>query len=188
MLDVFVRCGDHATLYNYFNLILKNLGMFNVTSFCHLHSFFARCFYPIVEFFVLRKQKRNKLPTTTTTTTTATANSTRASQVFRGFLSPATSACSVHPSYLSLWFCQESRQFFTSPHHSQDPKNYSCGTASRSSGCVCGGRSGVCVPACMRACVLACVRACVLACVRACVRIKRHRYPLEPPRKYPTVV
>ena len=66
LLDVFVRCGDHAPLYNYFNLILKNLGMFNVNSFCHLHSFFARCFYPIVEFFVLRKQKRNKLPTTTT--------------------------------------------------------------------------------------------------------------------------
>ena len=65
LLDVFVRCGDHAPLYNYFNLILKNLGMFNVNSFCHLHSFFARCFYPIVEFFVLRKQKRNKLPTTT---------------------------------------------------------------------------------------------------------------------------
>ena len=55
-----------APLYNYFNLILKNLGMFNVNSFCHLHSFFARCFYPIVEFFVLRKQKQNKLPTTTT--------------------------------------------------------------------------------------------------------------------------
>ena len=67
LLDAFVRCGDHAPLYNYFNLILKNLGMFNVNSFCHLHSFFARCFYPIVEFFVLRKQKRNKLPTTTTT-------------------------------------------------------------------------------------------------------------------------
>ena len=47
-------------------VIFKSLGMFNVNSFCHLHSFFARCFYPIVEFFVLRKQKRNKLPTTTT--------------------------------------------------------------------------------------------------------------------------
>ena len=69
LLDVFVRCGDHAPLYNLFNVILKNLGMFNVNSFCHLHSFFARCFYPIVEFFVLRKQKRNKLPTTTTTKT-----------------------------------------------------------------------------------------------------------------------
>ena len=66
LLDVFVRCGDHAPLYNLFNIILKNLGMFNVNSFCHLHSFFARCFYSIVEFFVLRKQKRNKLPTTTT--------------------------------------------------------------------------------------------------------------------------
>ena len=65
LLDVFVRCGDHAPLYNLFNVILKNLGMFNVNSFCHLHSFFARCFYPFVEFFVLRKQKRNKLPTTT---------------------------------------------------------------------------------------------------------------------------
>ena len=64
MLDVFVRCGDHAPLYNLFNVILKNLGMFNVNSFCHLHSFFARCFYSFVEFFVLRKQKRNKLPTT----------------------------------------------------------------------------------------------------------------------------
>ena len=55
LLDVFVRCGDHAPLYNYFNLILKNLGMFNVNSFCHLHSFFARCFYPIVEFFCVEK-------------------------------------------------------------------------------------------------------------------------------------
>ena len=66
LLDVFVRYGDHASFYNLFNVIFKNLGMFNVNSFCHLHSFFARCFYPIVEFFVLRKQKRNKLPTTTT--------------------------------------------------------------------------------------------------------------------------
>ena len=65
MLDVFVRCGDHAPFYNLFNVILKNLGMFNVNSFCHLHSFFARYFYLIVKFFfVLRKQKRNKLPTT----------------------------------------------------------------------------------------------------------------------------
>ena len=70
MLDAFVRCGDHVPFYNLFNVALKNLGMFNVNSFCHLHSFFAHCFYPIVEFFVLRKQKRNKLPTTTTTTTT----------------------------------------------------------------------------------------------------------------------
>ena len=65
-LNVEVNCGDHAPLYNLFNVILKNLGMFNVNSFCHLHSFFARCFYSFVEFFVLRKQKRNKLPTTTT--------------------------------------------------------------------------------------------------------------------------
>ena len=64
MLDVFVRCGDHAPFYNLFNVTLKNLDMFNVNSSCHLHSFFARCFYPIVEFFVLRNQKRNKLPTT----------------------------------------------------------------------------------------------------------------------------
>ena len=63
LLDVFVRCGDHAPLYNLFNVILKNLGMFNVNSLCHLHSFFARCFYSFVEFFVLKKQKRNKLPT-----------------------------------------------------------------------------------------------------------------------------
>ena len=42
------------------------MSMFKVNSFCHLHSFFARCFYPIVEFFVLGKQKRYKLPTTTT--------------------------------------------------------------------------------------------------------------------------
>ena len=62
------RCDDHVPLYNLFNVILKNLGMFNVNSFCHLHSFFARCFYSFVEFFVLRKQKRNKLPTTTTRT------------------------------------------------------------------------------------------------------------------------
>ena len=60
----FVRCGDHDLFYNLFNVTLKNLGMFNVNLFCHLHSFFARCFYPIVKFFVLRKQKQNKLPTT----------------------------------------------------------------------------------------------------------------------------
>ena len=55
LLDVFVRCGDHAPFYNLFNVILKNLGMFNVNLFCHLHSFFARCFYPIVEFFCVEK-------------------------------------------------------------------------------------------------------------------------------------
>ena len=55
LLDVFVSCGDHAPLYNLFNVILKNLGMFNVNSFCHLHSFFARCFYLIVEFFCVEK-------------------------------------------------------------------------------------------------------------------------------------
>ena len=71
LLDVFFRCDDHAPFYNLFNVTLKNLGMFDVNSFCHLHSFFAHCFYLIVEFFVLRKQKRNKLPTTTTTTTTS---------------------------------------------------------------------------------------------------------------------
>ena len=38
--------------------------MFNVNSFCHRHSFFACCFFPIVEYFVLKKQKRNKLPIT----------------------------------------------------------------------------------------------------------------------------
>ena len=64
LLDVSVRCGDHAPFYNLFNVTLKNLGMFNINSFCHLHSYSAHCFYPIVEFFVLRKQKRNKLPTT----------------------------------------------------------------------------------------------------------------------------
>ena len=55
LLDVFVRCGDHAPFYNLFNVILKNLGMFNVNSFCHLHSFFARYFYLIVEFFCVEK-------------------------------------------------------------------------------------------------------------------------------------
>ena len=64
LLDVFVRCDDHAPLYNLFNVTSKNLGMFNVNSFCHQLSFFTHCFYLIVEFFVLRKQKRNKLPTT----------------------------------------------------------------------------------------------------------------------------
>ena len=64
MLDVFVRCGDHAPFYNLSNVTLKNLSMFNVNSFCLLHFFFAHCFYLIVEFFVLRKRKRNKLPTT----------------------------------------------------------------------------------------------------------------------------
>ena len=50
MLNVFVRCSDHATFLNLFNVTLKNLGKFNVNSFCHLHFFFAR-FYPIVEVF-----------------------------------------------------------------------------------------------------------------------------------------
>ena len=54
--------------YNLFNVTLKNLSMFNAKSFCHLHSFFAHCFCPIIEFLVLRKQKRNKLSTTTFTT------------------------------------------------------------------------------------------------------------------------
>ena len=56
LLNVFVWCGDHTPFYNLLNVYLKNLGMFNINSFCHLHSFFAECFYPIVEFFVLRKQ------------------------------------------------------------------------------------------------------------------------------------
>ena len=66
MLDIFVRCSDHAPFFNLFNVTLKILGMFNVSLFCHLHSFFARCFYLIVEFFVLRKRKPNKLLTITT--------------------------------------------------------------------------------------------------------------------------
>ena len=55
LLDAFFRCGDHAPFYNLFNVTLKNLGMFNVNSFCHLHSFFAHCFYPIVEFLCVEK-------------------------------------------------------------------------------------------------------------------------------------
>ena len=31
------------------------LGMFNVNSFCYLHSFFARYFYLIVDFFCVEK-------------------------------------------------------------------------------------------------------------------------------------
>ena len=50
----------------FFNANLKNLSMFNVNSFRHLHSFLAHCFYLIVEFYVLKKQKRNILPTATT--------------------------------------------------------------------------------------------------------------------------
>ena len=33
----------------------KNVGMFNVNSFCHLHSFCAHCFYPIVELICVEK-------------------------------------------------------------------------------------------------------------------------------------
>ena len=65
LLDVFVRCDDHSPFYNLSDVTLQNLDMFNVNSFCHLHSFFAHRFYPIVEFYVLRKQKQNKLPTAT---------------------------------------------------------------------------------------------------------------------------
>ena len=50
--------GDHAPFLNLFNVTLKNLAMFLRSIRCHLHFFFPRCFYPIVEFFVLRKQKR----------------------------------------------------------------------------------------------------------------------------------
>ena len=51
LLNVFVRSGDHNPLLNLFNVILKKLSMSNVKLFCHLHSFFSPCFYPIVEFF-----------------------------------------------------------------------------------------------------------------------------------------
>ena len=57
LLDVFVRCGDHAPFYNLFNVILKNLGMFNVNSFCHLHSFFARCFFSDRRVFCVEKSE-----------------------------------------------------------------------------------------------------------------------------------
>ena len=63
MLNAFVRCGDHAPFLNLFNVTLKSLSMFKVDLFCHLHPFFACCFYPFVELFVLKKQKRNKFPT-----------------------------------------------------------------------------------------------------------------------------
>ena len=52
--------------YNLFNVTLKNLDMFNINLFHHLDSFFAHCFYLIVEFYLLKIQKQNKLPTTTT--------------------------------------------------------------------------------------------------------------------------
>ena len=71
IFNVFARCGNHAPSLNLFNLTLKNMGMFSVNLFCHLHSFFG-CFYPIVDFFVLRKHKQNELPNTTTTTTITT--------------------------------------------------------------------------------------------------------------------
>ena len=61
--------GDHVLFCNLFNVTSKNLGMFNVNLFCHIQCFFAHCFCLIVEFYVLRKQKQNKLPTTTTNTT-----------------------------------------------------------------------------------------------------------------------
>ena len=51
MLNVLLRCSDDASFLNLFNVTLKNLGMFNVNSFYHLHSFFAYCFYLTVEFF-----------------------------------------------------------------------------------------------------------------------------------------
>ena len=57
MLNVFVKCSGHAPFLNLFNVTLKNLGMFKVNSFCHLHSFFALCFYPIVEFFLCSKNR-----------------------------------------------------------------------------------------------------------------------------------
>ena len=39
------------------NVILINLGLFNINLFCNLHSFFAHCVYLIVEFYVSKKQK-----------------------------------------------------------------------------------------------------------------------------------
>ena len=64
---IFFRCGDHTSLFNLFDVTLKNLGIFNVNLFCDLYSFFAR-FYAIVEFSKLRNKKRNKSPTTTVIT------------------------------------------------------------------------------------------------------------------------
>ena len=55
MLSVFVKCGDLAPFLDLFNVTLKNLDMLNVNSFCHLHSFFNRCFCPIVQFFCSEK-------------------------------------------------------------------------------------------------------------------------------------
>ena len=48
MLDVFVRCG--APFLNIFNVTLKDLDMFNVNSFFHLHSFSTVAFIRVSSF------------------------------------------------------------------------------------------------------------------------------------------
>ena len=52
VLNVFEQCGGRIPFLNLFSVTLKNLRMLNVNLFCRLYSFVARCFYPIVEFFL----------------------------------------------------------------------------------------------------------------------------------------
>ena len=68
-LNVFVRCDDRALFLNLFNATLKNFEYVQNQFGLSPAFLFRLFFYPIVESFVLRKQKGNKLPTTTITTT-----------------------------------------------------------------------------------------------------------------------
>ena len=55
MLNVFARCRDHAPFLNLLNVILKNLCMFNVNLFFHLHSFFCLFFLSDCRVFCVQK-------------------------------------------------------------------------------------------------------------------------------------